>query len=164
MDDTNAVPAPAWTTTRWFNTREPLSLDALRGRVVLLHAFQMLCPGCVSHGVPQAQRVAKVFADAPLTVVGLHSVFEHHDVMGPAALEAFLHEYRVAFPVGVDRPGEHGDPIPVTMRTYGFRGTPTAVLIDADGRIRQQVFGAYDDLRLGHDLGVLLREAGHRAI
>lgn len=77
--------APAWSTERWFNTDAPLTLDALRGRVVMLYAFQMLCPGCVSHGIPQAQRVAREFADAPVTVVGLHTVFEHHAVMGPEA-------------------------------------------------------------------------------
>jgi len=82
-----APAAPAWSTDRWFNIAAPLTLDALRGRVVMLHAFQMLCPGCVSHGIPQAQRVARQFADAPVTVVGLHTVFEHHDVMGPEALE-----------------------------------------------------------------------------
>jgi hypothetical protein len=27
-----------------FNTREPISLQALRGRVVAIHTFQMLCP------------------------------------------------------------------------------------------------------------------------
>lgn len=151
--------APAWSTSRWFNTPEGLTLDALRGRVVMLHAFQMLCPGCVSHGIPQAQRVASQFADAPVTVVGLHTVFEHHDVMGPDALAVFLHEYRVRFPVGVDQPGPGGDPLPVTMRTYGMRGTPTVVLIDAVGRVRQQVFGAYDDLKLGRDLGMLVAEA-----
>lgn len=151
--------APAWSTSRWFNTPGPLTLETLRGRVVMLHAFQMLCPGCVSHGIPQAQRVASQFADSPVTVVGLHTVFEHHDVMGPDALAAFLHEYRVQFPVAVDHPGHAGDPLPVTMRAYGMRGTPTVVLIDAAGRIRQQVFGAYDDLRLGRDLGVLMAEA-----
>jgi thiol-disulfide isomerase/thioredoxin len=151
--------APAWSTSRWFNTPKPLTLDALRGRVVMLHAFQMLCPGCVSHGIPQAQRVASRFGDSPLTVVGLHTVFEHHDVMGPAALEVFLHEYRVRFPVAVDHPGPAGDPLPLTMRAYGMRGTPTVVLIDAAGRLRQQVFGAYDDLQLGRDLGGLMAEA-----
>jgi len=151
--------APAWSVSRWFNTREPLTLDALRGRVVVLHAFQMLCPGCVSHGIPQAQRVASQFADAPVSVVGLHSVFEHHDVMGPTALEVFLHEYRVRFPVAVDQPGQDGDSMPQTMRAYGMRGTPTVVLVDAIGRIRQHVFGAYDDLHLGRDLGLLIAEA-----
>ena len=53
-------PAPEWRTTTWLNSPEPLSLVRLRGRVVLLHAFQMLCPGYVARGIPQAQRVAEL--------------------------------------------------------------------------------------------------------
>lgn len=151
--------APEWQTTTWFNTPTPMTLASLRGRVVLLHAFQMLCPGCVLHGIPQAQRVAAAFADAPLTVVGLHTVFEHHDVMGPAALEVFLHEYRVAFPVAVDRPDASGSGLPATMQAYAMRGTPTVVLIDAEGLVRRHVFGSYTDLQLGHDLGQLIAKA-----
>jgi thiol-disulfide isomerase/thioredoxin len=101
--------APEWQTATWFNTPEPLSLSGLRGRVVLLHAFQMLCPGCVSHGLPQAQRVAKLFPD--VRVIGLHTVFEHHEAIGLASLRAFLHEYRIRFPVAVDLPGPAGDPL-----------------------------------------------------
>jgi len=37
-------PAPEWRTTTWLNSPEPLSLVRRRGRVVLLHAFQRLCP------------------------------------------------------------------------------------------------------------------------
>lgn len=152
--------APEWQTSTWFNTPEPLTLERLRGRVVLLHAFQMLCPGCVARSLPQAQRVADLFADAPLTVVGLHTVFEHHEAMGPESLRAFLHEYRIRFPVGIDLPGTDGDPIPRTMRAYAMQGTPTTVLIDARGRLRQQVFGSnHDDLLLGAELGTLLLEA-----
>lgn len=152
-------PAPEWQIARWFNTDAPLSLGRLRGRVVVLHAFQMLCPGCVARGIPQAQRVAQLFAGAPVAVIGLHTVFEHHDVMTPAALQAFLHEYRIRFPVGVDAPGEKPDPIPRTMRAYAMRGTPTTVLIDVEGRIRAHMFGAHDDLVLGAQLGLLLAEA-----
>jgi hypothetical protein len=79
---TEAQHAPEWMTTTWFNTPEALDLERLRGRVVVLHAFQMLCPGCVAHGIPQAQRVAETFKGAPLTVVGLHTVFEHHGALG----------------------------------------------------------------------------------
>ena len=71
-------------------------------RQVLLHAFQMLCPGCVSHAVPQAERVHQEYAEHGVSVIGLHTVFEHHAAMMPVALEAFLHEYRVTHPVGVD--------------------------------------------------------------
>lgn len=151
-------PAPDWQTTTWLNTPEPLDLTRLRGRVVFLHAFQMLCPGCVSHGIPQAQRVAEIFQAAPLTVVGLHTVFEHHAAMQLESLRAFVHEYRIRFPVGVDAPGTDGDPMPRTMRAYAMQGTPTAVLIDARGRLRKQMFGVHDDLLLGAEIGALLLE------
>jgi peroxiredoxin len=151
-------PAPEWRTVRWFNTDKTLTLADFRGLVVVLHAFQMLCPGCVTHGLPQAQRVAEAFDNEPLAVVGLHTVFEHHAVMGPEALEAFLHEYRIKFPVGVDEPAADGHPVPMTMRAYQMRGTPTTILIDQQGRLRRQMFGADNDLTLGAAIGVLLSE------
>ena len=151
------LPAPPWHTTTWLNTPEPLSLQSLRGKVVMLHAFQMLCPGCVAHALPQAQRVAALFAQAPLAVIGLHTVFEHHAAMGLESLRAFVHEYRIGFPVGVDEPSADG-PIPRTMQAYAMQGTPTLVLIDAQGRLRRQVFGRHDDLLLGAELATLLAE------
>lgn len=156
----NAIdrPAPPLQVDRWFNTSRPLSLDALRGKVIVLEAFQMLCPGCVSHGLPQASRVHATFPADQVAVVGLHTVFEHHAAMTPVALEAFLHEYRIAFPVGVDRPGTPG-PIPQTMEAYAMRGTPTLVLIDATGRIRHQHFGQVGDLVLGAQIATLVHEA-----
>lgn len=152
-------PAPEWQTSTWLNTAEPLTVERLRGRVVLLHAFQMLCPGCVARSLPQAQRVAELFSGTPVAVIGLHTVFEHHEAMELPSLRAFLHEYRISFPVGVDMPGPDGDPIPRTMRAYAMQGTPTTVIIDAQGRLRRQVFGAHDDLLLGAELGTLLVEA-----
>lgn len=149
--------APDWRVSRWFNTDQPLSLHDLRGRVVVLHAFQMLCPGCVLHGLPQAQRVRDLFDKRDVAVVGLHTVFEHHDVMTPAALAAFIHEYRLDFPIGVDAADE--EPLPWTMRTYGMRGTPTLVLIDRSGFVRRHSFGREDDLRLGVEIGSLLHES-----
>lgn len=151
--------APEWQTAAWLNAPGPLDLARLRGRVVLLHAFQMLCPACVARGLPQAQRAAEAFAGAPLAVIGLHTVFEHHEAMREPSLRAFLHEYRVRFPVGVDAPSGDGDPAPRTMRAYGMRGTPTTVLIDAGGYLRRQVFGVHDDLALGAEIQTLLLEA-----
>ena len=65
--------APELAVSHWFNTPEPITLQSLRGRVVLLHAFQMLCPGCVSHGTPQAQRAQTLFRNTDLAVIGLES-------------------------------------------------------------------------------------------
>lgn len=148
--------APAWRTTEWFNSPSPLSLADLRGRVVMVCAFQMLCPGCVSQGLPQAQRVAETFRPEDVTVVGLHTVFEHHDAMTPKSLVAFLHEYRIRFPVGVDEPD--GDGAPHTMRAYAMQGTPTTLLIDREGRLRRQAFGHLPDLQLGAEIMALLGE------
>ena len=44
--------APELAITRWFNAANNLTLAGLRGEVVVIEAFQMLCPGCVSHGLP----------------------------------------------------------------------------------------------------------------
>ncbi|MCC3245592.1 redoxin domain-containing protein [Methylocystis sp. WRRC1] len=150
--------APELSVTRWFNTPAPVTLASLRGRVVLLHAFQMLCPGCVAHGTPQAQKAHSLFRNTDLAVIGLHTVFEHHAAMTPVSLEAFIHEYRLTFPIGVDTPGEDG-PIPVTMRRYEMRGTPTSIVIGRDGRIRHHGFGQEDDMALGALLGSLISEA-----
>jgi len=151
--------APPLEVTRWLNSPKELDLGQFRGRVVLLHAFQMLCPGCVSRGLPQAQRAAELFKDASLTVLGLHTVFEHHEAMQEASLRAFLHEYRIRIPVGIDAPGE-GKPIPVTMEAYGMRGTPTTILIDGEGRLREHWFGAQEDMLLGAAIQRLLAELG----
>lgn len=150
--------APDWRISQWFNTSAPLSLADLRGRVVMAVAFQMLCPGCVSHGLPQAQRVAQTFRPEDVAVIGLHTVFEHHDAMGPKALEAFLHEYRIGFPVGADTPDGAG--IPHTMRAYAMQGTPTTILIDREGRLRRQAFGHLPDLQLGAEIMALVGETG----
>lgn len=153
-----AHPAPELDVTAWLNG-PPTTLAELRGRVVVLETFQMLCPGCVSHGLPQAQRVRAANDPAELVVLGLHTVFEHHEAMTPANLEVFISEYRLAFPVGVDRHVE-GQAIPVTMQRYGLQGTPSTVLIDRKGQIRASHFGAVDDLTLGMQLGRLLSETG----
>ncbi|TXH72069.1 MAG: TlpA family protein disulfide reductase [Lysobacteraceae bacterium] len=158
MDD---LAAPPLHVSRWFNGDASLSLEILLGRPVFLHAFQMLCPGCVQHAVPQSQKVAEAFARSDLAVVGLHTVFEHHAVMGPEALEVYLHENRIRYPVGVDAyrdgdPARH--PLPLTMAAYAMRGTPTLILIDRKGRLRVQHFGGVDDLRLGAEIATLLAE------
>ena len=154
-------PAPAWQASEWLNTTAALQLAHLRGRVVVLHAFQMLCPGCVQHGLPQAQRVQATFSAQDVAVVGLHTVFEHHAAMTPVSLRAFLHEYRVSFPVGVDAPAADArDPIPVTMRAYGLQGTPSLLLIDRRGDLRLQAFGAAEDLVVGAAIAALLSEPG----
>jgi hypothetical protein len=151
MEETSA---PEWSVETWLNTDTALGVSALRGKVIVLHAFQMLCPGCVLHGLPQAQRIHDAFGHDGVVVVGLHTVFEHHAAMTETALRAFVHEFRYTFPIGIDG-HEAGDPLPLTMARYGMRGTPTLVLIDRDGVIRHHAFGREDDLRIGARVAAL---------
>lgn len=147
--------APELEVSQWFNVPEPLTLAGLRGKVVVLHAFQMLCPGCVQTGLPQAKRIAALFPRSEVEVIGLHTVFEHHAAMTPVSLAAFIHEYRLTFPIGVDQPGEAG-PLPRTMASYGMRGTPSLLLIDRAGLLRRHSFGAEDDLQVGAEIAMLM--------
>jgi hypothetical protein len=48
-------PAPELIVQTWYNTDRPLLLSGLRGRVVVLVAFQVLCPKSLSSGLPQAK-------------------------------------------------------------------------------------------------------------
>lgn len=154
----SAKDAPQWQVREWLNADAPISLAGLRGKVILLEAFQMLCPGCVSHGIPQAQRARQMFPEDALAVLGLHTVFEHHEAQGSAAaLKAFLHENRVRFPVGIDAHAD-GDPIPLTMRAYAMQGTPTLLLFDRAGRLRMQRFGTVEDMALGAAIATLIAE------
>lgn len=157
MDGAASSTAPDWHVAQWFNATRPLTLQDLRGKVVVLHAFQMLCPGCIRSSIPQAQRIARAFDPAHLAVIGIHTVFEHHDVMTPLALTVFIREFQLSFPIAVDLPGPSG-PIPRTITAYAMQGTPTLILIDRRGRLRKHAFGTEDDMRVGADIAFLLAE------
>jgi len=147
---------PAFHVSEWQNTKAPPADDAFAGRIVAVEVFQMLCPGCVSHGLPQAARIRATFSPDQVAVIGLHSVFEHHEAMTPVALRAFLAEYRLPFPVAIDQPGE--GPMPRTMRAWGLEGTPSLVLIDRKGLIRARHLGSTPDMAVGAEIMQLILE------
>jgi hypothetical protein len=155
---TTAAYAPELLVHSWFNTDRPLLLAGLRGRVVALAAFQVLCPNSIASGIPQAQRIHETFAPSDVAVIGLHATFEHHDAFSSAVLKAFVHEYRLKWPIAIDQPNP-ASPIPLTMERYKMRGTPSLVLIDRHGFVRKHTFGSVDDLRLGAEIGALVQES-----
>ena len=153
---THLQKAPELQVSRWFNTKQAMTLAELEGKVVVIESFQMLCPGCVSHGLPLAQKIHDTFPREKVVVIGLHTVFEHHAAMTPVSLEAFLFEYKLSFPVAVDQPGASN--IPMTMGAYAMRGTPSLILIDAEGNLRANHFGQVSELRVGAEIAMLVGE------
>jgi len=160
---TTSTHAPELLVHTWFNTDRPLLLSGLRGRVVVLAAFQVLCPNSISAGIPQAKRIYETFEPQDVTVIGLHATFEHHDAFSVAMLKAFLHEYRLKFPIALDQPNP-SSPIPHTMERFKMRGTPSLILIDRHGHVRKHAFGAVDDLRIGAEIGALTQEPDGAAL
>lgn len=146
---------PELITSQWFNS-EPLSLKKLKGKVVVLVAFQMLCPGSLRHSLPQAGRIARAFSSDEVQVVGLHMVFENHKDMTPSLLEPFLKEEHIEIPVAVDAQDASG--LPKTMEAYGMQGTPTLLIYDRQGRLRRHYLGSVDDVRLGAEIMALCIE------
>lgn len=148
--------APELVVERWFNT-EPLTLEALRGNVVVIYAFQMRCYGCVEFALPQAQRLFDSVGQNPVRVLALHTVFENHDMMSSDALAAFIADNAMTFPIGVDSP-EPGSRTPRTMRLYDMQGTPTLIAIDAKGVRRRQQLGHMPDEQLEALVNALVAE------
>jgi len=159
----NSAQAPELSVQSWFNMDGALSLASLRGRVVVLVAFQVLCPTSIATAIPQARRINETFEPGDVAVIGLHATFEHHQAYSLPLLKAFIHEYRLKFPIGLDKANAAG-PIPQTMERYNMRGTPSLVLIDRDGMIRKHAFGSADDLRIGAEIGALTQEAASSSL
>jgi hypothetical protein len=151
----NPEQPPELIASQWFNS-EPLSLKKLKGKVVVVVAFQMLCPGSLRHSLPQAQRIARAFNSDEVAVVGLHMVFENHADMSPSQLEPFLKTEHIEIPIAVDKQGASG--VPETMEAYGMQGTPTLLVYDRQGRLRRHYLGAVDDVRLGAEIMALCIE------
>jgi len=141
----------------WLNTKQDISLEKLKGKIVLIYVFQMLCPACVAHSIPQSKKLFKRFLNEDIVILGLHSVFEHHDVMSPQALKVFVDENDIGFPIAIDLSVEK-DFMPATMKKYNMQGTPTLLIIDKESKIRMHAFGLVNDLDIGLLLGKLLEE------
>jgi hypothetical protein len=118
----------------------------------------MLCPGCVARAIPQPKAVNELFVPRGAIVLGLHTVFEHHDAMTTTSLRAFLRENRITWPVGVDSPSDDGGPVPQTMQAYNMQGTPTLLLIDRARHLPWRTFGHFPDIELGATIAGLIAE------
>lgn len=132
---------------KWVNCVDDFEFDVLCDKIKIIHAFQMLCPGCVYRGIPQTIDIYHNFNSENVSVVGLHTVFEHHNVMTPEALDVFIHEWKIPFPVGIDKHlNNHW--MPETMKSYQLQGTPSLIIIDHLGEIKLNHFGHIHQVEL----------------
>ena len=125
--DAAPVRAPALPTgaENWLNGA-PLSLEELRGQVVVLDFWTYCCINCL-HVLPVLADIEARFAREPVVVIGVHAAkFPTEQERESVALAIDRHDVR--HPVVLDP--EHQ-----LWSQYAIRSWPTLVLIDATGRI-----------------------------
>jgi hypothetical protein len=148
---------PELAASTWLNAPEPKPLKSLKGKVVVLTAFQTHCPGSLKHGLPQAERVAQGFMDDEVAVIGLNVAFEEPEAQTADMLEAFCSAQGLSFAVAKDT--INGGDIPKTMAAYEIQGTPTTLIFDRQGRLRRHYLGRIDDIRLAAEIMAFCMEA-----
>lgn len=58
---------------------EPSTIEKESGKVILINVFQVNCPGCFMHGIPEIINIYNKYRDQPLTLWGLATAFEDFD-------------------------------------------------------------------------------------
>ncbi len=130
-------PAPSWKNTSWLNARTPLTLESLRGRVVLLNFWVFTCGNC-TRTIPSLVDFDDRYRDRGLTLIGIHTpefppYAGEHDRGNVARA---LKEYEIGYANAQDNDYK-------TWGLYGIRYWPSFVLIDKRGVVRYEGRGEF---------------------
>ncbi|MFN5316200.1 MAG: thioredoxin-like domain-containing protein [Planctomyces sp.] len=107
----------------WFNTSQPLALEDLRGKVVLLDFWTYCCINCM-HILPDLKFLEEKYGDQ-LVVIGVHSAKFDNEKDSQSIRNAML-RYEIEHPVV-------NDSEMLIWRRFGTRAWPTVALIDPEG-------------------------------
>jgi len=133
-----APPAPEFThrgSEHWINSA-PLTLQALRGSVVLLDFWTFDCWNCY-RSFPWLRNVEAKYAREGLKIIGVHSPeFDHERI--PANVAKKVEEFMLQHPVMIDNDFSYWN----AMRN---RYWPAFFLIDRQGRVRAVHVGETHD-------------------
>lgn len=132
----------------WLNSK-PLSLRALRGKVVLLDFWTYGCINCM-HILPDLKKLEAKYPNE-LVVISVHSAKFENESEAKNVRNAVL-RYKIEHPVLVDQ----------NMRVwseYAVNAWPTMVLVDPSGRVAGQVAGEGNYYTLDSTIKALIAKA-----
>ncbi len=132
------VPAPAFTgLDTWLNSA-PLTIEQLRGKVVLVDFWTYTCINCI-HTLPYVKAWYDKYKDQGLVVVGVHTP-EYPFERSTANVKDALKRFEIRYPVAQDNRY-------ATWEAYNNQFWPAFYLIDKGGRIVYTHFGEgkYDE-------------------
>ena len=129
-----SAPAPELATGEWINS-EPLKLNELRGRVVLIEFWSFGCINC-RNTLPFVKSWADRYRAQGLTVIGVHSP-EFDEERNVEHLRREVSSLGIHYPVLTDKDYKTGN-------AYKVEAWPTVFLVDKQGRIRWMRVGESD--------------------
>ena len=196
--------APNLKVSEWVQGLET-NFDQEKDHVVLVEVFQVNCPGCFLHGMPEAINIYNKFKDDGVRVLGVATAFEDFDKNTLDNLKLLLQtgevigdtkqaliqygklddrklQYKIPFPVGMDslkkiaedasqerimefiynqlpnfdsQPDDYKKQIiqrtkdhmnskeyeAETFEMYSLQGTPSSIIVDRKGILRDISFG-----------------------
>jgi thiol-disulfide isomerase/thioredoxin len=107
----------------WINTAQPIKLDQLRGKFVLLDFWTLGCINCM-HIIPELKKIEAAWPNN-LVVIGVHSAKFAEEKDTKTISQAVL-RYGLEHPVVNDADY-------AIWNSYGIRAWPSLVLIDPEG-------------------------------
>ena len=120
--------APALSIKRWHDTDTPLSLQKLRGKVVLLDFWGVWCSPCIK-AIPKLKKLARDFEDDAFEIIMVHTPMKSHEV------ESFIKKQKLRLPIAIDK-GEAKTIAGETNLAYRVTAYPSYFLIDKKGKLR----------------------------
>jgi predicted double-glycine peptidase/thiol-disulfide isomerase/thioredoxin len=120
--------APEIQPNSWLNC-SPLSLEKLRGRIVVLEFWNIGCNACRGE-IGNLNRIYESSKSIPVTVISIHSYTN-----AISEVKRVINEINIQYPVCVDKKGgelSEGK----TFEQYATNSVPRRFLIDIYGRIR----------------------------
>lgn len=147
--------APDFTgTQQWFNTPgdDALSLDQLKGRVVLVDFWTYSCINCI-RTQPYLKAWDRRYRSDGLTIVGVHTP-EFPFERSAANVEDAVVRAGIEYPVAQDNDF-------ATWNAYANQYWPAEYFIDAEGQVRYAHFGEGEYEEKERVIRELLAEAGH---
>lgn len=134
----------------WYNS-EPLTMEGLKGKVVLVDFWTYSCINCI-RTLPYLKSWHEKYADKGLVILGVHAP-EFEFEKDTKNVAKAISDFEIKYPVVQDNDF-------ATWRAYNNRYWPAKYLVDKNGRIRYYHFGEGNYNETEEAIQKLLKESG----
>jgi cytochrome c biogenesis protein CcdA/thiol-disulfide isomerase/thioredoxin len=138
----------------WLNS-PPLSLEALKGKVVLVDFWTYSCINCL-RSIPYVRAWAEKYRDHGLVVIGVHApefAFERN----VANVKTAIGTFKIGYPVAIDNEYK-------IWRSFENEYWPAHYFIDGNGKVRHHHFGEGEYDESERVIQKMLKDAGNKDV